>query len=79
MRSDSETQLTKSTSPPLCLDDGLVAGPEEIFLADALYESSPFHHLQRIVVDSRKHKCPILPMQSLMQTMDGFKSSRVNQ
>jgi hypothetical protein len=70
---------TNLTASPLCFDDGLVAGPKEIFLAYCLNQSPTLHHLPRVVVDSREHECAILPKQSFMQTMDGFQSGSVNE
>ena len=70
---------TKLTASPLCFDDGLVAGPKEIFLAYGLHQSPALHHLPHVVMDSREHECAILLMQSFMQTMDGFEPGSVNE
>ena len=71
--------LTEFTTPLLCFDDGLVAGPKEIFLADGFYETTAFHHIMRVVVDSCEHERAALLVESFVQTVNGFDSCCVYQ
>lgn len=69
----------EKAAPPLRFDDGLVAGPEEIILADQIDKPAAFHHLARVIVDAREHECAALLVQSFMQMMNGFESRCIHQ
>jgi hypothetical protein len=49
-------ELTELTTAFLRLDDGLVAGPKELFLPDGLHQSCASQHLARIVMDANSAK-----------------------
>ena len=71
--------MTKTTSPLLYLDDSLVAGPKEIFLADRFQQSAALHHVVRIVMDSCEHERATLLVESFMQMVDRFDACRIDQ
>ena len=73
------TLRTKLTPASLCLNDGLVAGPKEVFFTDDLYQVGAFQHLPGIIVDSRKHERAALFVESFMQAMNYFDASRIDQ
>ena len=60
------------TSPLLCFDNSLVAGPKEIFLADGLYQPAAFHHGARVIVNACEHERAALFVQPFVQTVDSF-------
>ena len=70
---------TKLTPASFGFDDGLIAGPEEVFFTDYFVQVSAFQHLPRIIVDSRKHERTALFVQAFMQTMDYFYSGCIDQ
>ena len=70
---------TELTPALLGFDDGLVAGPEEIFLADDFDQPAPIHHIVGVLVDSGKHQRAALLVEAFMQTMNGFDASRIDQ
>ena len=65
--------------PSLSFDDGLVAGPEEVFLPDGFRQSAALHHVVDVIVDSREHKRAALLVESFMQTMNGFDACCIYQ
>ena len=71
--------MTKTTSPLLCLDDSLVAGPKEIVLADGFQQSAALHHVVRIVMDSCEHERAALLVEPFMQTVDRLDACRIDQ
>ena len=69
--------VAEFTTPLLCFDNGLIAGPEEIFLADGFDESAALHHLFGVVVDSSKHQHAALFLQPFVQVMNGFDAGGI--
>ena len=54
------------TTPPLRFDNGLIARPEEVPLADDFQQSAAFHHLFCIVMQTGKHERAALFVEPLM-------------
>ncbi len=67
------------TAAPLCLNDGLIAGPKEILCADNFHQTAALHHIARIVVDSCEHERAALFVESFIQAVNGFDACRIHQ
>ena len=70
---------TELATPPLRFDNGLIARPEEIPLADGFHQPTALHHLSGIVVQTCEHERTALFVQPLMQTVDGFNACCIDQ
>ena len=78
-RENPFNHLAEFTTAPLGLDDGLVAGPEEIFLPDQSNKPAAFHHGARIFMDTGKHQRAALFVDPFIEAVDHFQPGRVDQ
>jgi len=47
---------TELAAPLLRLNDGLIAGPKEVFLSDSFHQPAAFHYVICVIMNSSEHQ-----------------------